>query len=90
MDFKYMEEQGIIDSNYARFMRDFEEEFKKERAKFDSDEDYLEYINNEFRKSLTPEQMFSSTMLLGDTIPFKEYCKMTNEELEKDSNLMNI
>lgn len=50
MDFKYMEEHGMIDPSYAITMKELEEWFKQERTMFDSDEEYLAWYNEECRK----------------------------------------
>ena len=50
MDFKYMEEHGMIDPSYSITMKEIEEWFKKVRSMFDSDEKYLAWVNEEFRK----------------------------------------
>ncbi len=50
MDFKYMEEHGMIDSSYSITMKELEEWFKKDRSMFNSDEEYLAYVNEECKK----------------------------------------
>lgn len=50
MDFKYMEEHGMIDPSYSITMKELEEWFKQERTMFDSDEEYLAWYNEECRK----------------------------------------
>ena len=50
MDFKYMEEHGMIDPSYSIRMKELEEWFEKERPMFNSAEEYLAWVNEEFKK----------------------------------------
>lgn len=50
MDFKYMEEHGMIDASYSITMKELEELFEIERSTFNSAEEYLAWVNEEYKK----------------------------------------
>lgn len=49
MDFKYMEEHGMIDPSYESKMKELDELFEKDKSIFNSDEEYLDLVNEAYK-----------------------------------------
>lgn len=45
-----MEEHGMIDASYSITMKELEELFEIERSTFNSAEEYLAWVNEEYKK----------------------------------------